>query len=67
MNFDEPGSIVGACFQGMPKNPTFTFYDGEKVIGTLYLESPMRFEGDADESARLFFDNVIERATGEAK
>jgi hypothetical protein len=36
--------------------------DGE-TIGKLYLESPMRFEGDAEESARIFFEHVIKRAT----
>ena len=35
-------------------------YDG-KEVGRLSLKSPMHFEGDADESARLFFDLMIVR------
>ncbi|RPJ00626.1 MAG: hypothetical protein EHM36_14390 [Deltaproteobacteria bacterium] len=30
-----------------------------EVVGTLYLEDPMRFEGNADESAKVFFESVI--------
>jgi hypothetical protein len=40
--------------------PTYVaFYAGEKLVGKLYLEEPMRFEGDVEESARLFFEYVI--------
>lgn len=52
-----------------PTAPTFTtdakpntirFAAKEKgVVGTLYLDEPMRFEGDADESARVFFECVM--------
>lgn len=31
------------------------------VVGTLYLDEPIRFEGDADESARAFFECLIAR------
>lgn len=31
------------------------------VVGTLHLHPPMRFEGDADESARAFFECLIAR------
>ena len=37
------------------------FYSGAEVVGTLYLESPMRFEGKADEGARLFFECVVKQ------
>jgi hypothetical protein len=45
-----------------PHTLNFCKEDGE-TIGKLYLESPMRFEGDAEESARIFFEHVIKRAT----
>ena len=42
-------------------NPSYniTFHNGTKQIGRLDLSgSKMRFEGDAEESARIFFDLV---------
>ena len=30
-----------------------------KIVGTLYLEDPMRFEGKVDESAKVFFDYFV--------
>jgi hypothetical protein len=41
---------------------TVVFYKDERVIGKLdWNEGPMKFEGDADDSAQLFFDNIIKR------
>lgn len=39
-------------------NISFLAADG-RVVGTLYIEDPMRFEGNVDESVRLFFEAVI--------
>jgi hypothetical protein len=36
----------------------FSGEDG-KEIGVLYLEDPMRFEGNVEESAKMFFEYVI--------
>jgi len=38
---------------------TIKFFKDDTLVGTLFLGPPMRFEGDADESARAFFDLVI--------
>lgn len=36
---------------------TITFHnEKEGPVGTLYLENPVRFEGNADASAKVFFD-----------
>ena len=32
-----------------------------KVVGTLYLDPPMRFEGDVEQSARAFMEEVMKR------
>ena len=40
------------------------FTENNKVIGKLWLQEPMRFEGDVKKSARVFFDNVIELNNG---
>ena len=32
--------------------------DGGKIVGTLWLEIPMKFEGKAEESAKIFFECV---------
>jgi hypothetical protein len=43
-----------------PKAYSVIFYKGDKTVGTLtWKDGPMRFEGDAEESAQLFFDNII--------
>lgn len=43
-------------------NYTVTFHREDKMIGKLdWNEGPMKFEGDADASAQLFFDNIIKR------
>ena len=46
----------------LPSNTdSIGFYDkNQKEIGTLYLEPPMRFEGDAEESAKIFFEFVLD-------
>ena len=44
---------------GAPKPETINFHRGTEIIGTFYLnELPMRFEGDVDESAQVFWDNL---------
>jgi hypothetical protein len=40
----------------------FQSTDGQ-VVGKLFLEHPMRFEGDADEAAKLFFDAMMTMET----
>lgn len=43
-------------------NYNVTFHRGQEMVGKLdWNEGPMKFEGDADESAQLFFDNIIKR------
>jgi hypothetical protein len=45
-----------------PPPMTVEFHFDKEVVGTLYFdEKPMRFEGDCDESARLFWDNILIR------
>ena len=45
----------------MPTNK-IVFNDGNASVGTLdWSDGTMRFKGDADESAQLFFDNIIKR------
>jgi len=34
--------------------------DGE-TVGTLWFDGPMRFEGDAEESARVFFEHFLKQ------
>ena len=42
--------------------PSVIFKKDGETIGTLSWENgPMTFEGDAAESAQLFFDNIIKR------
>jgi hypothetical protein len=46
--------------------PTYTvqFYkDGGKIGELNWKDGPMRFEGNAEESAQVFFDEVIKRYT----
>lgn len=39
-----------------------TFNSNEKIVGKLdWSDGKMKFEGEADESAQLFFDNIIKR------
>ena len=41
---------------------TMTLHNGSKQVGLLDFNGPvMTFEGDADESAKVFFDYVAER------
>ena len=42
--------------------PSITFRDQEKIIGKLdWSDGSMKFTGEADESAQLFFDGIIKR------
>ena len=43
-------------------NREISFYDDLDLVGVLYLESPMRFEGRAKESAKIFFNEVMKLA-----
>jgi hypothetical protein len=46
----------------VPPAYTVQFYKEGKPIGTLsWKDGPMKFEGDVEYSAQLFFDNVIKR------
>jgi len=39
-----------------------SFYRENQLVGKLdWNDGPMKFEGDAEESAQLFFDNIIKR------
>ena len=43
-------------------NYSVSFHREEKMIGKLdWNDGPMTFEGDADESAQIFFDNVFKQ------
>ena len=43
-----------------PEEPyTVNFFRDGTCVGTLYLDPPLRFEGDAEHSARIFFDLII--------
>jgi hypothetical protein len=44
----------------IPPAYTVQFYKDKNKVGELiWKDGPMKFEGDAEESAQLFFDNVI--------
>ena len=48
----------------VPPAYTVQFHKDGKAVGTLsWKDGPMTFEGDAEESAQLFFDNIIKRYT----
>jgi hypothetical protein len=48
----------------VPPAYTVQFHKDGKPIGTLsWKDGPMKFEGDVEYSAQLFFDNVIKRYT----
>ena len=43
----------------MHDSKAMNFHNGNEIIGTLFFEKPMRFEGDVTESAKMFIDEVI--------
>lgn len=45
-------------YQGHSQCITFQGDDGE-MVGTLHLTDPMRFEGNADDAAKVFFERVV--------
>ena len=51
---------INLNIQGYPPSEII-FYDikTNKEIGKLFLESPMRFEGDVERSAKMFFDEFV--------
>jgi len=64
-NFDNNvyfGSINGLELMTITKHCTLLFTNEQKQIGKLdWKDGVMKFEGDVDESAQLFFDNIIKR------
>jgi len=53
---DEPINISKEVF--MLDKIVFNDVNG-KLVGTLFLEDPLRFEGNADRSARMFINNIL--------
>lgn len=55
------GKIDAAHFIGKDVAPTCMFFynANNEEIGKLYLEKPMKFEGDVEESAKMFFNHLI--------
>ena len=51
---------AGANVIGMPGKPAIIFHkdNGQVEVGRLEYGPPMRFEGDAEESARIMFELV---------
>lgn len=48
----------------LPTEPlkTMEFFVSGKTIGSIYFGPPMRFEGDAEESAKVFFQYLTKLA-----
>lgn len=43
-------------------NPSIHFHNKEKTVGKLdWTNGTMKFEGDVEESAQLFFDHIIRK------
>ena len=61
---DSTGSFLVNSSLYVPPAYTVQFNKDGKIVGTLsWKDGPMKFEGDAEESAQLFFDNIIKRYT----
>lgn len=64
-NFDNyiyPLYSVGGLKLYQPTYPSIVFRNNDKTVGTLdWSDGTMKFKGDADESAQLFFDNIVKR------
>lgn len=62
-NFDGyayPLYSVGGLKLHQPTYPSIVFRNDDKNVGTLdWSDGAMKFKGDADESAQLFFDGII--------
>lgn len=41
------------------------FNEQQELVGTLYLKNPMRFEGNVDESAKIFFEQIVKNMIGD--
>ena len=55
-----PLHSVGGLKLYQPTYPSIIFRNNDKNVGTLdWSDGTMKFKGDADESAQLFFDNII--------
>lgn len=37
------------------------FYNNQGIVGTLWFDGPLRFGGDAEESARVFFEHFLKQ------
>ena len=55
------GAVDTGCFIYNTCNSEnkFEFIVNGKIVGTLYIEDPIRFDGNAEESAKIFFNEVI--------
>ena len=59
-NYAYPLYSFGGLKLHQPTCPSIVFRNNNKNVGTLdWSDGTMRFEGDADESAQLFFDNIV--------
>jgi len=62
LDFDPNLYIVAGDYHKLftiTPNPSIQFHNKEKTVGKLdWADGNMKFEGDADESAQLFFDHI---------
>jgi hypothetical protein len=59
-NTNNPYAVEGDFSFIQPQPFTFCFSEGDKEVGRLFLEEDhLKFEGNADESAKVFFDEVL--------
>ncbi len=56
--------VLGTEADGQSTKVSFHVYG--RQVGILHLDSPMRFEGDADKSAMAFMETVIAYWKGKA-
>lgn len=54
--------LFSSCPVLLHDDGKFEFLQDSKIIGTLHPGPPMRFEGDTEESAKLFFQHVCRLA-----
>jgi hypothetical protein len=55
---------TGSSYAQLVLKPSYkvSFHREGRTVGVLdWNDGPMKFEGDAEESAQLFFDNIIKR------
>jgi hypothetical protein len=57
---NNPCAVEGDFSFIQPQPFNFCFAEGDKEVGRLFLEEDhLKFEGNADESAKVFFDEVL--------